>query len=731
MQPRIAGISITVAVDAATKGCCVVAARRPQRTRPLCRPGSSSPTRARLRALTLLLGSILLGLLAPQVKAQAPTGSEPIRVVVVPIRDVVDVVAVRLVNRGVSHARAVGASRVILDIDTPGGAIDAMRKIENAIGLLREGGVRTTAWVGHHALSAGAYLALSCDELFMASSASIGAITPILVGPEGPMQIPDDDVRRKALSAMRGDVRALVERRGGASDDLLRLAEAMVDPTLGRIYEVQIEDPTGLQRSQVLDEAALDELVRRGAKISNPVEIGRAPLTLTAGEALLRGVSGGTYGSLEEMVREEVGAPSSAIERLEPNWSESAVAWLEAIKPLLFIIGFLCLLAEIKMPGFGIPGILGVVLVGLALFSSYLIGLADWTEILLFFLGIGLIGVEVFVMPGTIAFGAVGLVAVVFSLILSQQSFVLPSTASQQEILTGNLLDLLWMILFVVAGSATMFRFLPKLPFFNRALLIPPEGARTGDSTRFARGPEIDHRLLGAVGVAVTDLRPAGVLELPDGSRHDVVSQGAFLARGIRLRVLEAGGNRIVVAPDGEPSPEASNGGERGAASIGFLFLLLIIGLGLVIAEIFLVSAGLLAVGAGVALVTTIFLAFTQHGTGIGFVFLLLTAVGVPAAIAAALRLLPKTSLGRNLLLSGPDPDSVRGAAADAGLAALIGHSGRALSMLRPSGFAEIDGRRVDVVTRGESLESGVHLRVLAVDGNRVVVAEDREAVAT
>ncbi|MBI5850797.1 MAG: hypothetical protein HZB39_07165 [Planctomycetes bacterium] len=657
---------------------------------------------------------------------QDPAAASGPRVVVVPIRGGIDIVTARLVQRAVGRARAIGASRVVLDIDTPGGRVDAMQEIQVAVDGLRGGGVRTTAWVAQDALSAGAYLALCCDEVFMASGARLGAITPVVEGPGGIMQIPEDDARAKMLSAMRADVRGLIERRGNASPELLALAEAMVDPRLGRIYEVQVEGRDGLQRNLVVDETAMESLTRDGSRVLTQAQLGTAPLTLTGSEALRFGFSSGTFTTLDDLVRQELGVPPSAIERLERNWSEEAVAWLEAIKPLLFVVGFLLLLAELKMPGFGVPGVLGILFVALALFSSWLVGLADWTEILLFFLGLGLLGVEAFVMPGTVIFGLLGFVSLVLALILSQQTFVFPANATQEEILTGNLLDLLWLILLVTAGAAAMWRVLPKLPYFNRALLEPPDRAGTGASTRFAGVDASRAQLVGVVGIAATDLRPAGVLALDDGARLDVVSQGEFVRKGARLKVLEVGGNRIVVEPVGEDGhPEAEHlDGERGETAIGLLFLLLAFGFALVVAEVFFVSFGVLAVGAGVALVTAIFLAFAQHGPFFGFLFLALAIAGAPIAFAVAWRALPNTRFGKKLILDAPDPALVRGAAAEQGLAALLDRLGVTSSALRPSGFAEIDGRRIDVVTRGEPIAQGRTVRVLAIDGNRVVVTE-------
>src|SRR5690606_4305157 len=252
-------------------------------------------------------------------------------------------------------------------------------------------------------------------------------------------------------------------------------------------------------------------------------------------QAFAFGLSRGTYSDLEELAREELGVTGDDLVRLEPTWSESAVDWLSAIKPILFVLGFILLLVDVKPPGMIVPGVGGVVRSALGLFSSYLVGLAEWTEILLLVLGLGLIAIEVFVLPGTMVFGFLGFLVVIAALVLSNQTFVIPENATQQRILTENLMDLLLLVLVVLAGTVLFYRLMPSVPLFNRALLIPPEGPRTGDSTRFGPdGTERAEALLGASVEAVTDLRPAGIVELPDGRRLDVVSTGAFVARGAR-----------------------------------------------------------------------------------------------------------------------------------------------------------------------------------------------------
>jgi membrane-bound serine protease (ClpP class) len=148
--------------------------------------------------------------------------------------------------------------------------------------------------------------------------------------------------------------------------------------------------------------------------------------------------------------------------------------------------------------------------------------------------------------------------------------------------------------------------------------------------------------------------------------------------------------------------------------------VLLVVGLVLILLEFLFPSFGALGVAAALCLIGAVSWAFAQDPT---FRTWLLagTAVGVPVAIVAGMKLLPRSPLGRVLVNRGAT--FVDGAAVDRRDAALLGREGRADSLLRPAGTATFDGRRVDVVSRGEPIEAGTRVRVLEVSGNRVVVA--------
>jgi membrane-bound serine protease (ClpP class) len=149
--------------------------------------------------------------------------------------------------------------------------------------------------------------------------------------------------------------------------------------------------------------------------------------------------------------------------------------------------------------------------------------------------------------------------------------------------------------------------------------------------------------------------------------------------------------------------------------------VLLFLGMMFVVAEIFFPSFGMLSVLAASCLITSIVLAFGQSQTA-GFVLLGIVIVSVPALVIGAFRVLPRTGIGRRLILAGPDPSSEGPVPTAMVLQAFAGKTGVTVSTLRPSGIANIEGRRVDVVADGESIPVDCPVKVVLVEGNRVVV---------
>ncbi len=159
---------------------------------------------------------------------------------------------------------------------------------------------------------------------------------------------------------------------------------------------------------------------------------------------------------------------------------------------------------------------------------------------------------------------------------------------------------------------------------------------------------------------------------------------------------------------------------------IFYAVFFLCLGFALVILEVLLPSGGLISIFAGLALIASLVLAF-QENAGMGFSFLIAQMVALPILMIIGFSILPKTFIGRKIILSpAPEDDKSRGSAgvSEEDYTSLIGKKGKAVSDLRPSGTVEINDRRYSVVTKGEMIDAGEDIIVSHVEGNRIVVAK-------
>jgi len=149
--------------------------------------------------------------------------------------------------------------------------------------------------------------------------------------------------------------------------------------------------------------------------------------------------------------------------------------------------------------------------------------------------------------------------------------------------------------------------------------------------------------------------------------------------------------------------------------------ILLIVGLVAAVLELFVPSGGILAIGSGASLITSVVFAF-RINIMLGVVFLILIIILLPASLLFGVKVFPATPMGRKIMLRRTQQELVSAGGADEDLKGLGGKSGTTLTRCRPSGMAEIDGQRVNVVAEGTMLEAGVPIKVLRIEGNRVVV---------
>ncbi|MCK5945385.1 MAG: hypothetical protein KAI24_25570, partial [Planctomycetes bacterium] len=382
----------------------------------------------------------------------APQQTEAPRVLVVTLTGKLGTTELARCHRAIREAEDRGCSHVVFRLSDAGSLGEDPGDLQSLYDRVQGTDVATIAVLRGRVTQGAAALALVTTQTYMLRGAEWGEVEDPGNELADYVDMDPESALNRRLDALRAMMEGRLDRRKNAlRGDARKLAIAMVDPRVQLLTATVREG--GLERLRVLDADELVELQRRGAEPDGPRLFGdqklTRPLILDAITAEEFGLSNGTLQGYEQLV-EVLAVEREAMGELAVNWAEKMVAWLELLQPFLLAAGFLMLLIEVKTPGTGLPGILGCVFLGFALFYSYLVGLAEVTEILVFFLGLAAIAVEIFLLPGTVIFGVVGFLCLMLSLVLSQQSFVLPSNAVEENVLLWNLANLV--ILFVVVG---------------------------------------------------------------------------------------------------------------------------------------------------------------------------------------------------------------------------------------------------------------------------------------
>lgn len=438
---------------------------------------------------------VVVMLLVPVIfGTSAPAAAERPIVYVIPIDGVIDLGLAPLTTRVLEEASRAGAAAVILEVNTLGGRVDAAVLIRDALLQAR---VRTVAFVHQRAISAGALISLAAETLVMAGGSTIGAATPVEVGLPG---APAQPVAEKTVSYMRKEFRATAESRKRPP----LLAEAMVD--------ADVEIPG------VIDKGKL--------------------LTLTTEEALQHQLADFRADTLEAVL-EGLQLTGAELRRASQTWAETLVRFLThpVMTSLLMTLGILGLIVELRTPGFGVPGAIGLLSLALFFWGHWLVQLAGWEEVLLVGTGVLLLALEIFVIPGFGLAGLLGMTALLAGLGLG----ALGAGATWQAMM-AVLSQVVLSFLLAMVASLAVFRLLPRLPLGKRMVLETELPAEAG----YISAPERDRRWLGKDGVTISPLRPAGIAQL-DGERVDVVSEGAFIEAGAPIQVIRVDGNRVVV----------------------------------------------------------------------------------------------------------------------------------------------------------------------------------------
>lgn len=396
-------------------------------------------------------------------------------VYVVPVREEITRATQRYIDLAIKDAENRNADMILFELDTYGGLVDAAENIKNSIIGTN---IETTCYIDNKAESAGVLFAISCDNVVMNSYGTIGSAETI----------PNNE---KILSMWKSILRNVAQNKERDPD----VIEAMAD------VDVVIEG------------------VSEKGKLLN----------LTAQEALDLGISDGTANSQKEVL-EFLGLSNASVEIVEEDWSTKVGKFLSSqlVSSVLLIVGFLGIIVEFFVPGFGLPGILGMISLLLFFGGNLLVGNASWFSIMFFVVGVILLIIEAFV-PGFGLPGIAGIILTIFGIATSMQSM--------QQAITAILLALITAIIAVVI----IFKYGLNSRTFKSITLE--------ESIRGSSNVNIEGKMLvkiGDRGVTATMMRPSGFIEIDD-NRFDATAISNYIAKGVVVEVVRIEGSKIIV----------------------------------------------------------------------------------------------------------------------------------------------------------------------------------------
>jgi membrane-bound serine protease (ClpP class) len=417
-----------------------------------------------------------------------------------------------LIRRGLREAEEKKAAAVVLDMNTNGGRVDVTEEI---IRLLEHAPMKTYTFVNDKAYSAGAFIAAGTDKIFMAPGSVIGAATPVMLIPGSGVQELPKAYQEKLSSALRARIRATAQEKGHNPE----VFEAMVDADRG----FTIDDTEITAKGKLLTLTG-EEAAR---------EYGDPPKPL---------LSAGTVRNLEALL-EKVGLADARRLEVTPYGFEVLARWITMISPLLVLVGFLAIYIELKTPGIGVPALVALICFGVYFIGFFVAGLAGKEELVLFGVGIILLAVEIFILPGFGFTGMLGITAILVALVLAMTEYLpggpmLP-TWPQLRLPVAKVLG---GFLGSIVGILIIGRYLPQTSLFRKMELSAATNAAEGYTS--SRGEA--KALLGATGVAETILRPSGKGRFGD-QLVDVVTEGDLIDKGQPIKIALVEGSRVVV----------------------------------------------------------------------------------------------------------------------------------------------------------------------------------------
>lgn len=394
------------------------------------------------------------------------------------------------IKKAIKKAADEGASLIILELDTPGGLLSSALSIKNSI---IESDIPVVAYINKNALSAGALISLSCEAIYMSDGSIIGAATPVYMK--------GDEIEKageKEISAMRAAMRSSAER----NKKNVRVAEAMVDETI-----VLTKKNDGID----LDDKTL--------------------LTLSVEEALKVNIADGKANSIMDIIKLRNLSENSVIKNVEEEKYDYILRFLinPVVLSALISIGIIGVYIELKTPGFGIGGVISIIAFSIFFFAQIFVGDSGFLAPAIFFLGVVLLAIEIFVIPGFGITGILGIFGIAAGIFMS---FGINNIAQATLVVFVSLISDIILIIILA-------RFILKSKGFKNKMALETDTAGYHSSVSY-------DNLLGLEGITETLFRPSGNIII-DGKKYDAITEGEFINKGAKIKVILVEGNKIVV----------------------------------------------------------------------------------------------------------------------------------------------------------------------------------------
>ena len=444
-------------------------------------------------------------------------------------------------ERKLDAAKAEGADLIILEIDSPGGTLaDSL----DMAGRLRDlDFAHTVAYVPKQALSGAAIMALGCDDIIMAPTALIGDAGPIFQDANSQFRFAPE----KIVSHLAQEVRGLAAAKARAP----ALAEAMVDKNL-QVFRAK-DKKTGEKTCKSKPE--IEASPEQWEIIAPIAESGHDRFLELSGRRAVEVALAQGLAETRDDLKDRYKLPGD-LTILEPSGVDTFVYVLynPFIIAILIIVGLIGLYIEFLSPGMGIGGLIAGLCFALFFWSHFLGGTANWFDVMLFAVGVLCLIAELVIIPGFGVVGLTGVVLILVSLIMACQKFLIPQNNRELTQLTHTLL-----IIFCSGGGFLLAAFLiskkfGSIPLFNKMMLRPPHpvyGFRD-EPANLANPPvasPLENQItvkIGDVGIAQSSMRPAGKARF-GAQIIEVATDGDFIPQGRRVEVVEQSGGRIIV----------------------------------------------------------------------------------------------------------------------------------------------------------------------------------------